>query len=407
MELRFLGGAREIGRSALLIDDSLLVDFGLTADESPRLPQSIPDPDAVVASHGHLDHVGAIPALLAGTERPPVHWTPITRDLTRVLAQDTLKLHGGTPRAPFADPHVARLGEVSRVHDYGEPFDAAGYRVTLLDAGHVPGSAHVLIDDGETRLLYTGDFTTADQRLLAGTTARPSADAVVCEATYSDTERPPRGDIESRFVERVERTLWNGGTVLVPAFAIGRTQEVAAILAAADLPCYVDGMGQRVFELLDHSRSMLADPRAFARAKSHARFVSGDRHRIAAESTVIVTTSGMCRGGPVATYLPLVADQPKNTIALTGFQVPGTPGRDLLERGRATVDGRSIQASATVEQFDLSAHADRDGLRAFLADYRDTRVLVTHGDRCESFAESLRADGIDAAAPAVGDPITV
>lgn len=407
MELRFLGGAREIGRSALLIDDTLLVDFGLTADESPRLPRATPDPDAVVASHGHLDHVGAIPALLAGDRRPPIHWTPPTRDLTRLLARDTLKLHGGTPRAPFAEPQVARIGEVSRVHDYDEPFDAAGYRVTLFDAGHVPGSAHVLIDDGDTRLLYTGDFTTADQRLLGGSTARPAADAVVCEATYSDTERPPRAAIEDRFVERVERTLYNGGTVLVPAFAIGRTQEVAAILAAADLPCYVDGMGQRVFELLDHSRSMLADPEAFARAKSHARFVDGSRRRIARDSTVIVTTSGMCRGGPVATYLPLVADQPQNTVALTGFQVPGTPGRELLDRGSATVDGRTIQASATVEQFDLSAHADRDGLHALLDDYRDSRVLITHGDRCAAFARRLREDGIDASAPAVGDSITV
>ena len=410
MDIEFLGGAREVGRSALLVDDSLLLDFGSLAENPPRYPVGAPDPDAVVASHGHLDHVGAVPALLSGRDRPPVHWTPPTRDLARTLAHDTLKLHGGTLRCPFTEDDVKRIGEVSETHGYRDPFEAAGYEVTLFDAGHIPGSAHVLVDDGDTRLLYTADFHTADQRLLSGSTARPDADAVVCESTYSDVAHDPRGDVEERFARSVEETLWEGGTVVVPAFAIGRTQEMLMVCEAYDIPCYVDGMGKEVTRTLAGYPDYLRDPEAFARAKSHARFVTGrngQRERIADQLAAIVTTSGMLSGGPAMTYVPAIRANPTNKITMTGYQVEGTPGRDLLDAGRAEIDGRVMPVSARVEAYDFSAHADRDGLASLLDDYRDAAVLVNHGDRCADFAEELRADGYDASAPERGETVTV
>jgi len=113
-----------------------------------------------------------------------------------VLARDTLKLHGSSPLCPFSEEHVARLGEVEERHTYAEPFvvEAGGtaYEVTLFNAGHIPGSAHVLVDDGNTRLLYTGDFHTDDQRLVSGTTDRPDADVVICESTYADVTHEDR-----------------------------------------------------------------------------------------------------------------------------------------------------------------------------------------------------------------------
>ncbi|HKL30667.1 MAG TPA: MBL fold metallo-hydrolase, partial [Natrialbaceae archaeon] len=224
MEIEFLGGAREIGRSALLVDDALLLDFGMETSNPPRYPVGDVDPEAVVVTHGHLDHVGAIPSLLSGDSRPAIHWTPPTYELAQALARDTLKLHGNSPMCPFTEEDVRRVTQVSETHDYGDPFEAAGHEVTLFDAGHIPGSAHVLIDDGETRLLYTGDFHTTDQRIVSGTTARPDADVVVTESTYSDVKHRDRGDIEREFVESVRTTIWEGGTVVVPAFAIGRTQ---------------------------------------------------------------------------------------------------------------------------------------------------------------------------------------
>ena len=406
MNVEFLGGAREIGRSAILIDDSLLLDYGMATGNPPSFPVGDPDPDAVVVSHGHLDHVGALPSLLSGDARPPIHWTPPTRELTHVLARDTLKLHGGSYDCPFTEAEVKRLSQVSETHGYRETFEAAGYEVTLYDAGHIPGSAHVLVDDGETRLLYTGDFHTGDQQLLSGTTARPEADIVVTESTYADVEHDPRPEVESRFAESVKTTLWEGGTVVVPAFAIGRTQEMLLVCEAHDVDCYVDGMGKQVTRILRQHPEFVRDPDALRRAKSNARFVTGrdgQRKRIADQNTVVVTTSGMLSGGPAMTYVPAIRANPTNKIAFTGYQVEGTPGRELLDTGRAEIDGRIMPVSAQVEAYDFSAHADRDGLLDFLGSYRDARILVNHGDRCAGFAEELRNEGYDATAPELGE----
>ncbi|WP_247731187.1 MBL fold metallo-hydrolase [Halovivax limisalsi] len=418
MELRFLGGAREVGRSAICVDDRLLLDFGADSGNPPKYPIGDPEPDAVVVSHGHLDHVGSIPTLLSGADRPPVHWTPPTRDLALLVLRDTLKLRGGTYDCPFTRTEIARLTQVSTVHGYREPFsilggaDGEGYDVTFYDAGHIPGSAHVLVDDGETRLLYAGDFNTDDQRLLAGTSARPDADAVITESTYAETTRAARETVEADFVESVQQTIWEGGTVVVPAFAIGRTQEVLASCAAHGIDCYVDGMGTRVTELLRRpaNEPFLRDSAELARASANARVVDGrdgQRRRIAEGSNVIVTTSGMLHGGPAMTYVPAIRSNPINKIAFTGYQVAGSPGRELLDTGRVDLDGTVRPVSARVEAYDFSAHADREGLRTFLEPYRDARVLCVHGDRCEAFAERLGADGFDAAAPALGDVIRI
>ena len=425
MELTFLGGAREVGRSAIVINGSLLLDYGMLAGTPPKFPVADPDPDAVVVSHGHLDHAGAVPALLSGDARPPIHWTPPTREFALTLARDTLKLHGGTIQCPFTDVDVQRVTQVSETHGYQESFTAAGHEVTLYDAGHIPGSAHVLVDDGDTRLLYTGDFHTDDQRLVPGTTARPGVethgasspapapqdvDVVLCESTYSDVDHEPRETVEDRFVRSVEETLWDGGTVVVPAFAIGRTQELLLVCDAHDIPCYVDGMGKRVTEMLLRHPEFVRDADALRQAKSHARFVTGhdgQRKRITEQRAAIVTTSGMLSGGPAMTYIPEIRSNPTNKITLTGYQVEGTPGRRLLETGSAEIDGRMMRVAARVEQYDFSAHADRSGLRSVLDTYADCEVLVNHGDRCEAFADELAADGVTAAAPEVGDTVTV
>ncbi|WP_433625572.1 MBL fold metallo-hydrolase [Halomicrococcus sp. NG-SE-24] len=422
MNVEFLGGAREVGRSAVLVDDSLLLDYGILTGNPPQFPVGDVDPDAVVVSHGHLDHAGAVPALLSGDDRPPIHWTPPTRELTLTLARDTLKLHGvsgsgatggsrrrgrrgGSYDCPFTEAEVERVTQVSETHGYREPFEAAGYEVTFYDAGHIPGSAHVLIDDGETRLLYTGDFHTENQRLLSGTTARPDADVVVCESTYADVAHDDRAAVEQRFVESVETTLWEGGTVVVPAFAIGRTQEMLLVCEAHDVPCYVDGMGKQVTKMLRRHPEFVRDADALRRAKSHARFVTGrdgQRKRIADQNAAIVTTSGMLSGGPAMTYIPEIRRNPTNMVTMTGYQVEGTPGRDLLETGSAEIDGRVMPVGAQVEQYDFSAHADHDGLRSFLDSYRDAEILVNHGDDCEAFAEELREDRVDASAAELG-----
>ena len=410
MELQFLGGAGEVGRSAILVNNRLLLDYGIKTATPMQYPVGDVDPDAVVVSHGHLDHAGAVPTLLSGDRRPDIHWTPPTAALTRILARDTLKLHGGTMQCPFTETHVARLGEVDHHHGYRESFEAAGHEITFYNAGHIPGSAHVLVDDGETRLLYTGDFHTDDTRLLSGSTARPDADVVLSESTYANVDHEPRAAVEERFAETTRTTLWEGGTVVVPAFAIGRTQELLMVCAAHDIDCYVDGMGVEVLSMLRGYPEFLRDSDALDRAARHARKVTGregQRKRIADQSTVIVTTSGMLAGGPAMTYIPEIRTDPTNRISLTGYQVEGTPGRELLKTGRCELDGGVYPVAARTELFDFSAHADDAGLRSLLADYEDVTVLVNHGDDCAGFAAELQSEGIDAAAPAIGDELTV
>lgn len=410
MDLQFLGGADEVGRSAILVNDRLLLDYGSLTATPPQYPISSVDPEAIVVSHGHLDHVGAIPSLLSGSKRPEIHWTPPTAELARILARDTLKLHGGTMQCPFTETHVARMGEVESRHGYREPFEAAGHEITFYNAGHIPGSAHVLVDDGETRLLYTADFHTDETRLLERSTARPDADVVICESTYANVSHDDRSAVESRFAETARTTMWEGGTVVVPVFAIGRTQELLMVCEAHDLECYVDGMGTEVLSMLRQYPEFLRDADALGRAARHAREVTGrngQRKRIADQNTVIVTTSGMLSGGPAMTYIPEIRTNPVNRISLTGYQVEGTPGRQLLETGRCELNGGMYPVSAQTDLFDFSAHADHDGLRSFLSAYADATVLVNHGDSCAAFAAELRDDGFAAQAPALGSKMTV
>jgi putative mRNA 3-end processing factor len=169
-------------------------------------------------------------------------------------------------------------------------------------------------------------------------------------------------------------------------------------------------MGQDVTRMLRSYPNYVRDADALRRAKSHARFVTGkdgQRERIAEQNAAIVTTSGMLSGGPAMSYIPEIRRNPTNKITMTGYQVEGTPGRELLETGSAEIDGRVMPVAARVEQYDFSAHADREGLLAFLAEYDGARILINHGDRCGAFAEELRADGYEASAPELGDTVTV
>lgn len=409
MKITFLGGAREVGRSAILVNDRLLLDYGIKNDTPLSYPVDQVSPDAVVVSHGHLDHAGAVPALCSGDNRPSIHLTPPTGRLTTELAQDTLKLHGGTYNCPFTEVDVKRVTQLLTRHSYGETFTAADHQITFYDAGHIPGSAHILVDDGDTRLFYTGDFAVESQCLVDGSTARPDADVVISESTYADTTRKSRTTIESEFIEFVQQRLWAGGTVVVPAFAIGRTQEVISLLADANIGCYLDGMGQRISRLFCDYPDFL-DTSSLRAATRHARFVNGQdgqRARIANQNTVIVTTAGMLQGGPAMTYIPEIASNPANAIALTGYQVEGSPGRELLESGRLPMERQTIPVSARVRQFDLSAHADRNDLLSFLQPYSEKKILLNHGDRATDFASGLQSDGFDAVAPETGETVFI
>ncbi|MDY7082472.1 MAG: MBL fold metallo-hydrolase, partial [Halobacteria archaeon] len=259
MNLRFLGGVREVGRSALLVND-LLIDYGMKTSKPPQYPiDSTVEPDAVVASHGHLDHVGAIPTLMS--DFPTVYQTPPTRDLTRLLAEDTLDITAHH-RSPFSQEDILRLSQTAETHSYGERFEAAGFECEFRDAGHIPGSASVLVEGNETRLLYAGDINTTPTRLLSPASSPPSADTLVTDSTYFNHSHSDREKLEDEFVQSVRTTLYEGGNVVIPVFAIGRTQEILMVLERHDIPCYVDGMGTEVTQIVRQYSEYLRDPDA-------------------------------------------------------------------------------------------------------------------------------------------------
>ena len=331
-----------------------------------------------------------------------------------------------SPLDAYQDPTLGRLRRGDLHAAAGRPLPARDLRA----AGYPPHEPTALRDTGRDGASTTHvNVAAPDGTLITATftLGYPFGSGVVVPGTgmllgntmtgvalgldrLFDTTWEQRRAVEARWAESVETTVWEGGTVVAPAFAIGRTQEMLLVAAANGITPYADGMGVAVTKTLRQYPSFLRDPEAFREAMGRTRFVTGrdgQRKRIAAENALIVTTSGMLAGGPVHTYLPEIRANPTNLVTLTGYQVEGTPGRELQERGQLELNGRVQPVSARVESYDFSAHADREGLESFLDAYRDARVLVNHGDRCAAFAADLRADGVAASAPEIGDRIEV
>ncbi|MDY6764211.1 MAG: MBL fold metallo-hydrolase [Halobacteria archaeon] len=413
MDVKFLGGAREVGRSAVLVDD-VLVDYGLKTGNPPEYPLGGSlKPDTVVLSHGHLDHVGAVPTLM--NHLPDVHQTPPTRDLNRLLAEDTLKIAEGSYGLPFSREDVLRLSQTSYLHPFGGVFQAGDFECEFYDAGHIPGSASVLMtSDDDTTLFYTGDINTVPTQLLTPAPDPPHADAMIIESTYFNYDHPDREELEEEFVQSVRNTLYQGGDVIIPVFAIGRTQEILMILEKYDVPCYVDGMGTDVTHIFRQYPEYIRDSDALKRAWNHAKQVDPQRRdRVLGSGSAVVTTSGMLTGGPAVYYVKRIRDDPVHKICLTGYQIEGTPGREALESKRAELDDKVVPISAQVELYDFSAHAGSTGLREYVEKAVNSgveHVLCVHGDEedCVDFAEWVRDElNVEAMAPKLGEEISI
>ncbi|MCK5108890.1 MAG: MBL fold metallo-hydrolase, partial [Methanosarcinales archaeon] len=244
----------EVGRSAVLVDDEILLDYGIKPGESqdhlPSYPLNGVRPQSIIISHGHLDHCGLVPNIM--DVHPQVYSTPITKNLAAFLAKDTLSI---AERARHVPPFYAQdIHEFVRnacTIDYREEFECGKHTAQLYDAGHIPGSTSILLES-ETgmRILYTGDVNLSDTRLLNRADQQPKADILVMESTYYGTDHTPREELEHEFVDSIRETIEQGGNVIIPCFAIGRTQEILLVLYKHGLHPYVDGMGVDVFRMM-------------------------------------------------------------------------------------------------------------------------------------------------------------
>jgi len=417
-KLRFLGSAREVGRAAITVKsekNQLLLDYGVMLGDEPGFPMHIPpkEVDAIVLTHSHLDHSGGIPIFQLHGKKP-VYGTRLTFDLAKPLISDFIRLSGYYLSFEFLELQTMMRNTVHL--DFRKEQTIGDMKFQLLNSGHLPGGAQVLVEADGKRIVYTGDYNATDTQLLAGADRDyGELDAIIIESTYATAVHPERKELEKEFMEDVNGIVQNGGTVLIPAFSVGRSQEIACVLAANhfEFPVAMDGMAREANRIMMNHSSYMRDPDLFMKAMRSAAWVDGwkDRRKIAKRSGAIISPAGMLKGGPAAFYIQRVGKKSKNGVFLVGYQIPGTPGRELIDEGKCVIDGKVQNVKADVKRFDFSSHSGANELRAAVKDLKgNPTVYVVHGEEasCETFAEWIRAEvGLEAVAPKAGEAFTV
>ncbi|MHC1625588.1 MAG: beta-CASP ribonuclease aCPSF1, partial [Methermicoccaceae archaeon] len=430
-----LGGYREVGRSCSLLStptSKVLLDCGVnvSSDNSPPylyIPEVTPlsELDAVVITHAHLDHCGLVPLLFKYGYEGPVYVTPPTRDLMSLLQLDYIEVaarEGKTP--PYDSSMIRKALKYTIPLGYGEVTDVApDIKLTFHNAGHILGSSmcHFHIGDGYHNIVFTGDFKFEKTRLFdPAITKFPRVETLITEATYGGSRdfQPARHTAEATLAEVVNKTVRRGGRVLIPAFAVGRSQEVMLVLEEGirkgrveDVPIYLDGMIWEATaihttypEYLNNDLRDMIFKRGLNPFLSDC-FVRVDSRDMRAElldSTepcVILATSGMLNGGPVMEYFHSMAPNEKNTLVFVGYQAEGTMGR-RIQRGWNEIpyskNGRTetTKLNMEVETVDgFSGHSDRRQLMSYIHKLspKPSYIMTNHGDErnCLDLASSI------------------
>ena len=443
-----LGGYREVGRSATLLmtrESKVLIDCGVSVSaenggSTPYLsaPELMPieSIDAVVITHAHLDHCGLVPALFKYGYEGPVYCTSPTRDLMSLLQLDFIKVAvGEAKKAPYESSHIRDVIMHCIPLKYGETTDISpDVRLTFQNAGHILGSsiAHFHVGDGLYNIAFTGDIKFEKSWLFnASVNKFPRLETLVIESTYGGYHdmQPSRQDAGNQLREIVRGTLTRGGKVLVPVFAVGRSQEVMLVLEELmrnhqiqKAPIYLDGMiweataihtaypeylnsqlRTQIFQMGENP--FLSE--VFKRVDS-----SEMRERICndPEPCIVLATSGMMNGGPVMEYFKAWCDNEQNTLIFVGYQGDGTMGRKiqkgwsditLNEKGKPI----SLHLKMDIENVDgFSGHSDRRQLVNYIStlEPRPERIIICHGEdfKCADLASTLyKKFGIETRAP--------
>jgi len=414
LKIRFLGGTKEVGRAAIAVKSEktqLLLDYGVMVNHEPGFPVHVPpkEVDAIVLSHSHLDHSGAVP-IFHIQDGKPVYGTNLCLDMAQLLISDFIHLTGYY--LPFEYLELRTMMKKNVQVGFREQQTVGDISFQLLNSGHIPGAAQVLLEANEKRILYTSDYNTVDTRLLSGADRRyGELNALIIESTYADEDHSDRAVLEKEFVEQVTEVVEMGGTVLVPAFSVGRSQEIACILAAYhfEYPVVIDGMAREVNRMLMSRTAYLRDPQLFMNAIHAASWVEGwrDRRMATKKPGVIISPAGMLKGGPAAFYIQKVGKKKQNAVFLVSYQVPGTPGRELMEKGRCVIDGRMRKIKAQIAHFDFSSHCGVSQLQDTVKNVEGNPIVyVVHGaeGNCERFAKWIEKEvGLKALAPKAGD----
>jgi len=418
LEITILGSAREVGRAAIYVkteNTKILLDYGVMLNHTPGFPMHVPpkEVDAIIITHSHLDHSGAVPIFHIGG-RKPVYGTRLTFNLTNVLIKDFIHLSGYY--LPFEYLELRSMMRSRKDINYREETAVGDIKFELLNSGHLPGGASVLVEASGKRLVYTSDFNAIETRLLpAADLDYGEIDALIIESTYAHEDHTPRKELEEKFVEEVTNIVESGGTVLVPAFSVGRAQEIACILAAYHFehPVVLDGMAREASRIMMGHLDFIKDPKLFMDGIHLASWIESWRERkeAARRPGVIISPAGMLKGGPAASYIQTIGKRPNNAIFLVGYQIPGTPGRELLDKGHCVIDGKMRKVKAKIGFFDFSSHSGAKELKETVKSLKgEPKVYVVHGaeGNCPKFAKWIKEEtGLEAKAPKTGESFII
>jgi len=397
-EGRFLGAAEDIGRLGFVLEaegQRFLFDYGLAPDRPPLYPIEAPPVDQMFLTHAHLDHSGMVP-WLAGRQEGSILTTRPTADVSTLMHKDSLKIarQEGFPE-PYDDRDIEATQGLYECIRFGQTVGAGRFEATLHSAGHIPGAAQVELR-GERTVVFTGDLFTRPQRLVGP--GKPVRCDVLCmETTYAGREHEDRHDIERAFIDHCDDVAHRGGVTVAAAFAVGRAQELAMVLADQGLEVWMDGMARRVSQIYGENAEFLRDAQAYQRAMGQTKHVYHQKGRDVAlrDADVIITTSGMLEGGPILYYIDQIRNDPKSSVALTGYQVRGTNGRRLLDDATIDLDphadpGKRVhKVQCEVRHFDFSAHAGHSDLVDFAESTGAEDIVLFHGDHREALVPDL------------------
>ena len=439
--LQSYGAARTVtgSRHLITVDGfSFLLDCGLF--QGPRRESRERNrhvgvmPDAVVLSHAHIDHSGALPTLARDGFRGPIHATSATRDLCRAMLADCARINmadakhlnkrrekGQRPIEPiYTEDDADKAISLFQPHPYDKRFEVGpGIHATFRDAGHILGSAgvYVEIDDGPT-IYFTGDLGRRTYPILRDPEPLPDADVILSECTYGEREHEPVDLAEDKLRDVLERAIERRGKVFIPAFSVGRTQNLIYALAQLrkrgaipEMPVFVDSpLAEKATEAFaDHPECYDEEIKEFLADGGkpfYPRWVMYTPDRDASIRLnsldgpfVVLAGSGMCEGGRITHHLKHGLSDPNNTVLFVGWCAPNTLGRRIMDGDpEVRVLGRKVKVKAEIRTLRAySAHADRTGLLDFLAPARErkTPIFLVHGDEdtALAFKDTLHEHG--------------
>ncbi len=462
MKLTFIGAAHEVTGSCTLLEacgKRIVIDCGMEqgADtyvnyDIPVTPGSI---DAVCLTHAHIDHSGNIPTLTARGFKGDIYSTEATYNLCGIMFRDSAHIQeseaewrnrkgarsGAEPYVPlYTMADAERTLKMFKPFPYGKTAHICdGISVTFSDAGHLLGSSSLLLEvteEGVTkRILFSGDLGNVRRPLIRDPQSPPDADYVIIESTYGDRLHGERPDYLGQLTRIIQETLDRGGNVVIPAFAVGRTQELLYLIRTikseglvrnhGDFPVYVDSpLAVEATNIYSNTAGLMAyydeetlsivekgeNPLTF---KGLSLSITADDSKAVnfnATPKVIISASGMCEAGRIRHHLKHNLWRPECTVLFVGYQSEGTLGRKLINgEPYVRLFGEEIASKAHIETLaGISGHADRDMLSDWLGSMKTPpkKVFVNHGEDkvCEGFANLItNRFGIPAEAPYSGD----